>query len=150
MGVNGGLAPPSPHCTHPPTPRGGPVQSTINPSPCLLASRPGHSSFSPRPLVGTGREPHSHARDGPALELPPPLPHPWSPGIQGPLFSGLWAAAPWPARRAWERQEGQGGRGGQGLSPSLHCPCWPSGSPRRTFESRPWRAASPQGQRKVL
>ena len=62
-GVNGGRAPPSLHRRHPPR-----WAHTIKPS-------PGHSSFQPRPLLGAGREPHSHARIGigPALELTPPL-----------------------------------------------------------------------------
>eukprot|EP00967_Tisochrysis_lutea_P101445 scaffold152234_cov35-Tisochrysis_lutea.AAC.1 len=62
------------------TPRGGPVQSTINLSPCLLPSGSWqgtgtHQASPARSLVGAGREVHSHARVGPTLELiPPPIP----------------------------------------------------------------------------
>ena len=62
-------------------------------------------------LVGAGRELHSHARAGPALELTP------APLSLIARHTGASGRLPWPARRAWERQGV-----GQGLSPSLHCP----------------------------
>ena len=85
--------------------------------------------------MGAGREPHSHARIGPALELTPPL----SLSLIATHIAGAFWRLPWPARRAWERQ------GGQGVEPQpllpLSCPYWPSGSPHsRTSESRPSRA----------
>ena len=117
------------------TPRGGPVQST--PAPALWQGLGNHHSGpdphwagaatrNPTPSMGLPSSPR-------ASSYSPPT-HPWSPGKE--RTSG--------GSQGQRGKRGRG-RGGKGLSPSLHCPlscpCWPPGCPRRTSESRPWRAA---------
>ena len=87
--------------------------------------------------MGAGRDSHSHAQNGPALELIIP------PSLIAKQIEDFWLLV---APRASEASVGEaGGAEGQGLSPSLHCPLscpgWPSRSPQRASESRPWRAA---------
>ena len=117
------------------TPRGGPVHST--PAPARWQGLGSHHSGSD-PQWARAASRSSHARAGPALD----------PRADSPRHRDLWAV---PMAHGQRGERGTG-REGQGPSPSLHCPlscpCWPSGSPQRTSESRPgcahgaWRRAA--------